>query len=326
MKEIQITKNSEGQRLIRYLERILKNAPDSFLYRMLRKKNITLNGTKAGGNEILKAGDVLRIYFSDETYKKFAGQKAGPAAYPALEADRIVYEDENVLLYNKPAGLLSQRSAPDDVSACELLIGYLQQKGAFDDSAHPSFVNRLDRNTTGLIIGAKNAKAARELTDLVTGRMVKKEYICLAKGRITDAADETAYLVKDERLNKVSVYRNGDEANRIETAYTPIRFCDKLNCTVLLVELKTGRPHQIRAHLSYLGYPVAGDAKYGDPKWNRKLREDWGITHQMLHSYRLTFPACSGTLSSISGKTFSADPPFGNLYEHNVISGTNPLL
>lgn len=314
MKEIRITQNNEDQKLIRYLGRILKNAPDGFLYKMLRKKNITLNGKKAGGDEILKKGDTVRIYFADETFRKFSGEEK-ETSYPPLPADRIVYEDENILIFNKPAGMLSQRSAGKELSACEYLIGYLQDKEETEISYRPSFVNRLDRNTTGLILGAKNLKAARELSEMIRNGSVKKEYLCLVRGQVSSGDDRTAFLTKDEKTNTVTVREEGNEEDRIETAYTPVKFCAKLNATVLLVDLKTGRTHQIRAHLASLNMPVAGDAKYGDQVYNEELFRKYGIRHQLLHSCRITFPKNNGTLKELSERSFYADPPFASLYE-----------
>lgn len=309
MKEIIIRKNDEDQRFSKFLNRLFKNANDGFSYKMLRKKNITLNGKKADGTEKLKEGDTVRIYFSDETFEKLTASSK-TRDYPSLDVSRIVYEDENILIYNKPAGMLSQRSAKTDLSACEYLIGYLQEKNECNTSYTPSFMNRLDRNTTGLILAAKSLKASRELSRMLKDRSLKKEYLTFVKGNVKEGADKSAYLVKDEKTNTVTIRSTGTEAEKIETAYTPVRFCDKLNGTVLLVNLKTGKTHQIRAHLSSLGYPVAGDQKYGDPAFNAMLNRTMRTNYQLLHSYRVTFPRNTGELEYLSGKSFCADAEF----------------
>ena len=314
MTELIIDTKNKDQRFSKYLERLLCGTGSGFLYRMLRKKNITLNGRKATGSETLKEGDVVRLYFSDETFEKLT-QPLQKTDAPPLPQDRIVYEDENILIFNKPAGMLSQQSERGEISACEHLVSYLEKKGETDRSYRPSFVNRLDRNTSGLLLGAKNLPAAQALSEMIREGKIKKEYQTLVKGRVCGAAEETAYLRKDYSANKVTVSADPARGDRIETAYTPLRFCDKLNAALLQVELRTGKTHQIRAHLAFLGHPVAGDAKYGDPKWNARLKKEYGIGHQLLHSFRVTFPENDGVLGGLSNRSFEAAPPFAGLYE-----------
>lgn len=321
MKEIIISENTKDQRLNKFLERLLCNAGSGFIYKMLRKKNITLNGKQAKGNEMLAAGDIVRIYFSDETFEKFTAS-ADPETeelQALLEPERIVYEDPNILIYNKPAGLLSQRAKGDEPSACEQLVGYLMQKDGIDRDSlreyRPSAINRLDRNTTGLLVCAKKLAAAQQLSQVFKDRTVKKEYICLVKGRVTKKAERKGYLHKDESTNTVTISSEKNGGSIIETAYTPIKFCDKLDASVLLVDLKTGKTHQIRAHLAAEGFPVAGDRKYGDSEWNEKLYQAYHVKHQLLHAYRIQFPKMSGTLAYLSNREFCTEPPFQSIYE-----------
>lgn len=317
MKEIIISEKSDDQKLIRYLQRLLVNTGSGFIFRMLRKKNITLNGKKAAGNETLRQGDVIRIYFSDETYEKLTGTP-GEEFVSFPDESRILYEDGNILIYNKPAGMLSQKAKETDVSVCEYLTGYLVGKGEADSESlseyRPSAVNRLDRNTSGLVLCAKNLKAARALSGMIRDRKIQKEYLCLAKGRITEGADLKGFIKKDPETNRVSLSEDPEDGPYAETSYTPVLFCDKLDATVLKVDIRTGRTHQIRAQMAASGHPVAGDVKYGDSGWNEELRKNYGVKHQLLHAYRVTFPQNCETLENLSGKVFEAEAPFAYLY------------
>ena len=316
MKEIIITEKNADQRLSRYLERLLVNSGSGFIYKMLRKKNITLNGRKAAGSESLKCGDVITLFFSDETYEKLTLMPEEEfVSFP--DESRIIYEDADVLIYDKPAGMLTQKAEKTDISVCEYLTGYLMKKsrpGEMNLSEYrPSAVNRLDRNTSGLVLCAKNLKAARALSELIKERGVKKEYLCIVRGRVTEEADLKGYLKKDPERNTVALSDDPEDGLYAETSYTPAGFCDKLNGTLLKVELKTGRTHQIRAQLAAAGHPLAGDAKYGDESWNDELKKKYGIKHQLLHAYRITFPQDCEELRQLSGRAFETEAPFAHL-------------
>lgn len=322
MKEIDISESTANQRLNKFLARLLPNANDSFLYKMLRKKNITLNGLKADGREILKNGDKIRIYFSDETYDKFKGdidKEEKFFHFPILNKKYIVFEDENVIIINKPAGMLSQKTKKNDISACEYLIGYLHSKEelSYEDlhNYKPSVINRLDRNTTGILVCAKNLEAAQRLSAVFKDRSVLKEYICIVKGKVSEPLNLCGYLTKDDISNKVKISEIKNEGMFIETSYTPLKFCDKLNATVLKVHLKTGKTHQIRAHLSYIGHPIGGDPKYGNKEFNGLLKDKYGIKYQLLHAYRLVFPKMEGRLLGLSGREIIVQPAFKYIYE-----------
>ena len=318
METITVQKNQEGQRLDRILARYLEQAPKSFFYRMLRKKNITLNGKKAAGNERLKEGDTITLFLSPETIARFQGDKR-PAEEalrkPAGAMPEIVYEDREVLLFNKPAGMLTQKARKEDTSLNDWLLYHALDKreltGEELNLFRPSVCNQLDRNTSGLVTAGKTLAGLREMNSLLRERTMKKYYLTLAAGQVK--ADHVhGYLAKDSGNNQVKIYDSRDvrrpsDAVETETAWTPLEYRNGL--TLLKVHLITGRSHQIRAQLAWAGHPVAGDGKYGSPRLNRRLRENYGLKHQLLHAWQMEFPLCTGALSGLSGSCQIADPP-----------------
>ena len=328
MKEFIINENEAGQRFDKYLGKLLREAPKSFFYKMLRKKNITLNGGKATGNEKLSSGDHVKLFLSDETFEKFSGSEEKVArAHQKLE---IVYEDENVLLINKPAGMLSQPADDKEPSMVEYLTGYLLEEGAVTEASlhtfrpsvcnrldltredlltfHPSVCNRLDRNPSGIVAAGKTLAGLQELSGLFHDRSLHKFYRCLVKGVIKNEKYIKGYLHKDEKCNKVTVQeKETPGALPIETRYRPLG--DNGSVTLLEVELITGRTHQIRAHLSGTGHPLVGDYKYGSRAFNEEYRKKYGLKSQLLHAYRLEIPEIPGRLSYLSGREFTAPLP-----------------
>lgn len=310
MKLITVHKQEEGQRLVKLLGAYLKEAPNSFFYKMLRKKNITLNGKKADGTEKLKCGDEIRLFLSDETYEKFAGKVQPKEKFPMAKLN-IVYEDSNVILINKPAGMLSQKSVPSDVSLNEYLLGYLEKSGQWKQEEskafRPSVCNRLDRNTSGMVICGKSMAGLQQMAALLKDRSLHKYYLCLVKGVMTESQHLEGYLLKDENSNQVKIFQKETEgAARIITEYEPLY--TEGETTLLKVTLVTGKSHQIRAHLSSIGHPIIGDPKYGDRKVNAFFRETHGIKNQMLHAWKLTFPELAKPLDNLSEKSFEAEP------------------
>ncbi|MCR5546216.1 MAG: RluA family pseudouridine synthase [Lachnospiraceae bacterium] len=297
MKEIRIDKTSENQRFDKFLKKYFKEASSGFLYKMLRKKNITLNGRKSEGKEILKDGDVIKVFFSDETFLKMKGELKDEALDGYLLKDDqnlvILYEDEDIIAMNKPKNLLSQKSSPKDVSLNEWMLSYLVRKGdCTKESLHifrPSVMNRLDRNTTGIVLGAKTLKGAHYLSDVIKDKESPKVYRAICKGKIEEEVLYKDYLVKDDKENKVMVSHDKiQNSKEIITGIRPLRS----NGVVTLVEVKlyTGRTHQIRAHLSFYHHPVIGDIKYGDSTVNKDFKNRYNISSQMLHSYEVSLP------------------------------------
>lgn len=322
MKEIKIHEAEAGQRMDKFLRRYLPGAGSGFLYRMMRKKNIVLNGKKADGREILKEGDVIRVYFSDETFQKFHrdGARAGETlrSLPVLKQSWILYEDESVLLVNKPAGLLSQKDRKDENSLVEYIRGYLVATGQMTDESSmvyaPGVQNRLDRNTSGLVVSAKTLSAAQVLSEGIRTREVRKYYLALVLGEIPDTRHLEGWLLKDPKINHVQIFsERKDGASRVETILEPLAVSrDEISCTLLRVGLVTGKTHQIRAHLAWDGHPLAGDSKYGEETANRFFRSRYGLRRQFLHSHEMTFPRSTAGRKmpeGIAGKTFFAPLP-----------------
>jgi 23S rRNA pseudouridine955/2504/2580 synthase len=315
MKEIIVNNNQENKRLDSFLKSYLKEATGSFIYKMLRKKNITLNDKKADGKEKLKAGDSIKIYFSDETLDKFIGHNTSAAKtarkseFDDLSVD-VIYEDDDIVLVSKPVGLLSQKSKPDDVSLNDWLIHYLLNRGVVTEesllSYKPSICNRLDRNTSGLVICAKSLTGARVMNKMLQDRTLDKYYRTIVQGHLDKGIRLKGFLYKDEVKNKVYIKDSdpGDERySYVETEYVPLEYYKDKDLTLLEVKLITGKPHQIRAHLSSIGHPLIGDVKYGGKKYK-------GLNYQLLHSYRLEFPKeMKDGCEQLSGKVFVAGEP-----------------
>lgn len=328
-----ITPKEEGQRFDKYLHRLLPNAGSAFLYKMLRKKNITLNDRKADGSEKITVGDCVKIFFAQETLSKFMGKSTDkPAstvseyhmAYGQLQDIQIIYENEHILIADKPAGILSQKADQTDSSLNEWLIGYLLETGGISEEDlsfyKPSVCNRLDRNTSGIVLCAKTLKGAQMLGELLKERTLHKYYQLYAKGRIEEEALIEGYLHKDEKRNKVWIEplpTLSDQVNAlkaaekdnslIHTRYKPLRI--EQDKTFLEVELITGKSHQIRAHLASIGHPLLGDYKYGDRTWNEIYRQKYGLKSQLLHAYKVEFPPLDAPFEDLSGRTFFCKLP-----------------
>lgn len=316
MKDLNIRTNEAGQRLDKFLGKYLAQAPKSFLYKMMRKKNITLNGKKASGREILSEGDQVKLFLSDETIGKFSGTETVDIR-PATEKTgrpelNILYEDDQTIFINKPAGMLSQKAKSGDISLVEYLISYLLDSGQIQQEElrtfRPSICNRLDRNTSGIVAAGKTLAALQELSTLFRERTLQKYYLCLVKGNVTEGKRISGYLSKDARTNTVRVCQEKQEDSAfIETEYRPL--ASGGNVTLLEVHLITGKTHQIRAHLASEGHPIAGDYKYGDRAFNDRLKKQYGLCAQLLHSARLCMPVCTGALSAVSEKEITAPLP-----------------
>ncbi len=309
MRALIVSDNEAGQRLDKLLAKYMNLAGKSFLYKMMRKKNITLNGKKCDGSERLVKGDEIKLFLSDETIDKFSEVKLSEVKKVNLN---IIYEDDHILLLNKPSGMLSQKAKPEDESLVEYVIDYLISSGQLSTeqlkSFRPSICNRLDRNTSGLIVAGKSLAGLQIMASVFKDRSLHKYYRCVVKGTVTEKKVITGFLKKDEKTNQVTVTaREVSGSAPIMTEYEPIGYAE--GCTFLSVLLITGRTHQIRAHLSSIGHPILGDYKYGDPAVNEEAKRRWHINSQMLHSYMVTFPELPAPLCELSGRTFTAPLP-----------------
>lgn len=306
MKKIEITKNDAGQRLDKFLTKKFKNMPQSLMYKYIRTKYIKLNGKKCEISSKLNEGDVLTLYIKEEFFEPIHDDYDFMKAPIKLD---IIYEDKNIILLNKKPGLIVH---PDENYHFDSLIArvqhYMYDKKEYDpkkeNSFAPALVNRIDRNTGGIVIAAKNSESLRILNQKLKNRELEKFYICIAIG-IFDRKSATLsdYLEKNEKQNRVYILKKPtSESKTIKTKYQVL--AEKNNLSLVEVNLLTGRTHQIRAHLASIGHPLLGDGKYGKNEINRKMGYKW----QALYSYKLNFKfsSDSGILEYLNGKSFIA--------------------
>jgi len=302
MLKLTIEENDAGQRLDRFLRKYLKRAPLSSIYRMIRK-DVKVNGKRAKEDRMLEVGDELTLYLPEEQVKVLAKATA-PAR--ARRQFGIAYEDDSVLIVDKPSGLLTHGDSSEKKNTLvNQVCGYLQQKGEYDPTREkvfrPAPINRLDRNTSGLVIFGKSAEATRQLTGMLRERdAVRKFYMTIVCGRLEEERIIEEALTKDSDRNMVSVSGGGARAAGDTAGKASVSIVRPMipgnDFSLVEVELVTGRTHQIRVHLAHIGHPLAADPKYGDPNINRKLKKE-GLTTQLLHAGRLQF----GAEATVSG-------------------------
>lgn len=308
MREFIINKNDAGQRLDKYITKSFPLLPQSLMYKYIRSKRIKINNKKSEISYRLKENDVVSLYINDEFFEPVKPK------YDFLSAGKsikIVYEDENVILIDKPAGILSH---PDEGNYTDTAITrvkrYLYEKGEYDPenemSFAPALVNRIDRNTCGIIIGAKNAESLRILNEKLKNREIHKYYLCIAIGKLKNKEGIIkGYLEKNEKQNRVYISdKSTDKTKAIATKYNVLDY--KNGLSLVEVELLTGRTHQIRASFSHLGNPLLGDGKYGTNAQNKKFG---GYKKQFLYSYKLTFDfeTDAGILNYLNSKSYQVE-------------------
>ncbi len=304
--EVTIGKNDGGQRVDKFLTKAYPNLPQSMLYKCIRKKDIKVNGQRCQISTRLQEGDVLSLFLKEEFLQK---EERPEDFLKAPKKLSILYEDENIMLLDKKPGLIVH---PDENYHFDSLIAriqhYLYDKGEFDPKGEkafaPALVNRIDRNTGGIVMAAKNAEALRILNQKVKDREMHKFYLCVVCGHLNKKEDLlTGYLEKNEAQNRVYVLKKPKEgAKTIRTRYRVLE--EKRDFSLVEVELLTGRTHQIRAHFASIGHPLAGDGKYGKNAVNKES----GFPYQALYSYKLRFDfqTDGGLLSYLDGKEFTA--------------------
>ncbi|MCL2170716.1 MAG: RluA family pseudouridine synthase [Defluviitaleaceae bacterium] len=289
MEKFTIGADGGNQRLGKFLGRLLPAAPKSLVQKLLRKKVILLNGARAEAAQMLAAGDEIVIFLAADTFAALGAKKA--AAPPGGRVDAI-YEDDFILIANKPANLLTQPNAPGGDS----LLGRV--RAAAEGDFAPVAINRLDRNTTGLVIFAKTLAAAQILSEIFRKRDIGKIYLGMVCGKINENLDLTGFHTKDAAQNRATIsdFGNGKIS---KTRAEPLEYFPKSNTTLLRIELITGHSHQIRAHLASIGHPIVGDGKYGAKPGRRPL----------LHAHQIRFNAPPPPLQYLKNRHFEAAIP-----------------
>ncbi len=309
MRLLKINDNEGNQRLDKFLLKYFNKAPKSFVYKMVRKKNIKYNGKRAKGNEILTGDDEVQIYLSEETIEKFRQIKEIPTAKPTFE---VVYEDENILIINKPLGLLTQPDAQGQNTLTEQILTYLHQKGEYDPEDYQSFrpapCNRLDRNTAGIVMVGKSLQATQAIHEMLRTQEISKYYMSIVLGRVHKAITLKGYHEKNESKNEVSISKDYIEGGKeVETRILPLQANGRY--TLIEVQLVTGKTHQIRAHLATINHPIIGDPKYGDKEENEYFFRKYTLRHQFLCAYKIKFEICVEPLGYLANKVFTVGAP-----------------
>ena len=306
MKSFEIKSNDANQRLDKFIRKSLPNLPQTLMYKYIRIKRIKVNKKRAEISTMLKVGDIVDMYINDEFFVKPETRYDFTGASKNLD---IIYEDDNIVLLNKKTGLLCH---PDDREYIDTLITrlkkYLYDKGEYrpddENSFTPALVNRIDRNTGGIVIAAKNAESLRIMNAQMKRRNLHKFYLCVVHGILErDSGLLEGYLTKDEKKNIVKVTKKPtDGSKEIKTKYKALSKDLKNDLSLVEVELLTGRTHQIRAHFASIGHPLLGDGKYG----TNKLNKDFGYKKQFLYSYKLifNFDEEAGQLEYLNGRCF----------------------
>lgn len=300
MIEIEISKNQANQRFDRFLRKYFENAPLSVISKNIRKKNFKINDKRAKNNDFVNEGDIIKMYITDENYKKWLTK----TDFKPVDFDLdIIYEDDNILIMDKKCGELTHAASNKDYgnNLVDKMNSYLYKTGSFDMSDRtfkPAVVNRLDRNTAGLIIGAKNSETLRILNDAIRENSIDKYYLTIVVGKVKNNFKIDTYISKNENKNKV---KKCEEGKNTLTYFKPLETNGKFS--LLECKLITGRTHQIRYSLKENGTPIIGDRKYGIKSINEEIRNKFGINNQVLLSYKLVFPNLPG-LEYLSGKEF----------------------
>lgn len=318
MREFTINSNDAGQRLDKFVLKTVKGIPISLMYKAIRTKKIKVNRKRAEQKQMLTLGDTVQMFLSEDLFSDKITDNELLTIKPQID---IVYEDENVLICNKAPGILvhsgdgdGKVSGDGDAKDRNTLIyhiqAYLAQKGEYkpneENSFAPALCNRIDRNTGGMVISAKNAQALRAINERIKNNEIIKKYLCAVHGKLPKKADTLCdFLIKDQSNNTVKVIkRHQADAKEIITKYKEIEYNEKKDISLVEIELVTGRTHQIRAHMASIGHALLGDGKYGNIETDKGL----GYKHQALYSYKLFFVEKNDEISQLNNSTISLKP------------------
>lgn len=312
MKQFTATANDEGVRMSRFVQSVTRGLPTSLLYKSFRNKRVKVNGKRAAPEDRLRAGDLIELYINDEFFPPAGSAPTKPAKKaPAQPPVTVVYEDADIAVLYKPAHLLCHSDRTGDANLVDAFAQYLEQKGEYDPHSEqrfkPGICNRLDRGTEGLVIAAKSYAALRDMNEIIRTDLLKKEYYTITVG-IPQSGRFTAWWEHDEKNNKVSIHAHQAQDGHRKQIITDVDVLRTAGPFALCrIGLVTGRTHQIRAHLAYLGKPVLGDIKYG----NRKMNQRTGAKTQALCAVRLSFLQIppENTLHGLSGKVIKLKDP-----------------
>jgi len=306
--KIDIGPNEAGQRIDKFMRKWMKDVPLSAIYKSIRKGGVKVNGKKVKEQYFLAEGDVLETRDISTEDKKEKGEK-----FQHVSSDiKITFEDENILLVEKwPGVLVHADKAKGEPTLTDHVLSYLHEKGDYTPEKEITFTpapcNRLDRNTSGIVVYGKNYESLKFLNEMIRERKIEKYYVALVKGRIKDGTYE-AYISKDQDNNISQVYDSPKKnTKKIAMNVKSLQSCGTFSFVEL--DLITGRSHQLRAHLSHLGNPIVGDLKYGDKKINSFFFNRYELAYQFLYAYKLVFRDCPDKLSYMEKKTISESLP-----------------
>ncbi len=308
--KIEIGSNEAGQRLDKFLRKLLKDVPLSAIYKTLRKGDVKINGSKKKEKYVLELGDIVEI--RDVTTTASGKKKAVNFQKVDPSHLKIIFEDENLLILEKWPNVLVHGDIKGEITLTDFALSYLNDKGDYLPEQEVTFTpapcNRLDRNTSGMVLFGKNFEALKQLNEMIRDRKIKKYYMALVKGKMQSGLYE-AYIKKDSENNISKIYDQNVPMSKKIAMEVKLIQTDALY-SLIEIDLITGRSHQLRAHLAHLGFPIIGDQKYGERKVNEFFINKYGLNYQFLYAYKLIFRNCTERFQYLENKTIAqALPP-----------------